>query len=638
MTSNCFIENLSLFSNLDKAVFVPYKVNKNKEYPLIIDNKIFAFILKDDKYPKFVEEIKKWTKKEIIQKEFQMLDIMKMALREKYDGIVFHDVIKNNDFFTETFVDYNDIYKKRNTIEIVDWLQKQLTIKDHSSKVTLINLLDKHFSYAGDLNDDNNYFIEMPPKNSDLPEKKLMRIFSSQSFAGEFKTANKISGEITTETLRNILGKLNPDIDIVIDIGRPYGTSIARNVLEEAIFQSEDSWNRENIKDRVDYFNNLDEFYIIASPCCDYDNGLASFSCLLTQYNKREHLSLGVFESLSDAQKHIDATVRENVENVRAIGLINNHEEFEKLLQRAYTLGIKHITFDYATNHQLTLKISDFYEKFFSKKFIHNKIEEVVAFKLVDNPPKKHLLDEQKSSYEFLTQGKLNRLIAEGSCEELLFTISLKIKELQNYTKNPADKFKMEIVNSQINTVLLTLIKKLGNKKHIHLVIHPETRELLLHKSGSPFLQIETKYITNPAEIVDFDFCNHSIESLKESYKKIIFTNNKNAGQEIPIQVVEAFYNEIKKDEIDRSKIMIYLTYVCDLTIDEANMLYDLFFAHKPLMSEFKKFVFDGGNIFTDAEKPYTIKEKTAEMLFKEKRFSKKYMAYLEMAEMLCQD
>ena len=37
------------------------------------------------------------------------------------------------------------IYKKRNTIEIVDWLQKQLTIKDHSSKVTLINLLDNNY-------------------------------------------------------------------------------------------------------------------------------------------------------------------------------------------------------------------------------------------------------------------------------------------------------------------------------------------------------------------------------------------------------------------------------------------------------------------------------------------------------------
>lgn len=632
MTSNCFIENLSLFSNLDKAVFVPYKISRGNEYPLVIDNKIFAFINKDNKYSKFIDEIKKWSKKEIIQKEHQILDIMKMVLKEKYDGIIFQDIIKNNDFFSETFVDYNDVYKKRNTIEIIDSLQRQINNNNYPYKSTLIGIMDKYFTYIGDFNNDNDYIKD----NNN--ESLLFRIFSSPGFALEFKETTKTNGEISITTLRNIVKQLKPNAGVVIDVCKPYCTSIKRDILETGILESEDSWNRENIKDRINYFFNLDEFYTITTPCGDYDNGITTFGCIINNINNKNAFSLSVYESRNDAIKYVDAIIKENIENVRAIGKVDSHDTFKKILQSAYNDGIKYITFDYGTNRQLTLKISDAYEKFFNEKFTNIKINDVVNIKFLDKMPSKNLIDSKKQYYHCLSQEQYNKLIASGTCEEILYTISVKVKELQKILNEQGEKNtpKVQNISKQANDLTLALIKKIMNKKHVHLIVHPETQEFVLSKHGSPYLQIETKYINSLSEIIDFDFCEKAIDFIRKKYKTIIFTNNRNAGEEIPIGLLANLYDKIQEDEIDRSRIMIYLTYVCNLTIDEANMLYDLMFVNAKLLKEFKLFVFAGGQTFPPEAEQFIYKEKTAEILFKEKKFAKKYMAYLEIADLLC--
>lgn len=638
MKSNCIAENIGIFSNLDKTVFVPYKVQKNKEYPVLIDNKLFAFINPDNSYNKFTEELKRHTKKEIVQKSIPMMDVINGVLKKEYDGIVFHDVIKTDDFFLESYVDYEDIERYKNTISIVEHLYNQINnITTH--RVTLMNLMDKYFAYFGNINDLNNYII----KNDDATDGQnvpLLRIFSSINLANEYKAKEKIQQPNSITTLRNIIKELRPDVGVIIDINRSYETSICRELLDESVYQTEDSYNRDVIKDKMDYYQNLDEFYIVTNPCGDFDNGITSISSVSTLYNNKEVVALNVFESYSDAKKFVDVLMVDNIANVRAIGIVNSKEMFEEILHRAYTVGIKHIAFEFGTNRQLVLKIKDAYEKMYNKKYVFKKIDKLIPIKYKDTVPEKCLTDNKKQLIENAKQQQINKLIATGSEEELLYLLSnksQKINEILNKNnKQPTEEVRK--LNREFENILKIFLLKLMMKKRLSIVIDVNTKKPLLSSGKLPYLQIEEKYITSFAEITDFDICEKTIKHLREIANFVIFTNNNNAGCVVAIDSIEKCYKRIVKNENDRAKILFYLTYKCDLTINEAMQMYYLMFFNSDFLNEFKEFISGDANSFPTTENPYTINKKTAVQIFKEKRFTKKYMAYLEMAEQMCKE
>lgn len=638
MQSNCIAENYGIFTNIDKTVFVPYKVQKGKEYPVLIDNKLFVFINSNKTYPVFVQELQKYTKKEIIQKEINMLDVLNGVLKKEYDGVMFHDVMTTDDFFIELYVDYDEVEKYKNVIEIVEYLYKQINGKA-THRVTLMNLMDRYFTYFGNLNDFNNYIIKND-KATDNENVPLLRIFSSPALANEYKKNENISAQNNVTTLRNIIKELQKDVGVIIDMNRSYGTSISRELLDESVYQTEDSYNRDVIKDKMQYYKHLDEFYIVINPCGDFDNGV---SCVLTTdvvYNKKEVPSILVFETYNDAKKFVDSVIIDNIANIHAIGVVDSKEFFETILNRVYTLGTKHITFEYGTNRQLVMKIKDAYEEMYDSKFTFKPNENLVTIKFKDKMPPKGLTEENKKHLSSLSKNQLNKMICNGNCEELLHILSEKSKQinkiLNENNKQPTEE--VRVLNREFENILKIFILRLMMKRRLSIVIDKKTRKPLLSSTGLPYLQIEEKYITSFAEIADFDFCEKTINNLKKISNLVIFTNNDNAGCVVGIDSIERTYKRIHRDEQDRAKIILYLTYKCDLTLDEALSVYCLMLFNLDLLNEFKQFVSNGAEKFFETETSYKCNGETASQIFKRKRFSHKYMAYLEIVEQLCKE
>lgn len=160
----------------------------------------------------------------------------------------------------------------------------------------------------------------------------------------------------------------------------------------------------------------------------------------------------------------------------------------------------------------------------------------------------------------------------------------------------------------------------------MYLVLDNQIKRPLFSLEGLPYIQTKSRYIANRNNVLFLEICQKTINILRSMSDKVILTNNNNVGTVIDIALFEECYNEIKTEEKEKAKLLLYLILKCHLSIIEAEQFYFALYFFPDLYKEFKLYIFEG-----QFETLFSYNEKNIDEYASVYPVNQRYKAYFHM-------